>query len=104
MTSAGEAKPPALTEVEALRLVNDPTAGPEALAAAVAAFPELLPQAAAHHGASPDLLAWAQSLGRPEVDAALAARAAGAPMFAAAAPPRGRRARRRPRLKSRWTA
>lgn len=60
----------------ASRLVNSPQASAQELADICNAFPELRAAAALHPNAHPELLNWLARLGDPEVNSALAARAA----------------------------
>jgi hypothetical protein len=77
---------PAQGEFAAQQFLADPAADPADLAAIAGAFPALAPQVAAHPRLYPDLEAWLRQLGRPDVDAALGARARW-PQSAEAAPP-----------------
>ncbi|MDR2253542.1 MAG: PQQ-binding-like beta-propeller repeat protein [Bifidobacteriaceae bacterium] len=61
----------------AARALADPSLDPVALQQIAAAFPQLAPQVAAHPRLYPDLEQWLRSLGRPDVDQALAGRAYG---------------------------
>jgi hypothetical protein len=70
---------PAQGEAAARGLLENPATTPEDLAVIAGAFPALLPQVAAHPQLYPGLRDWLASLGRADVDAALAAGAAPAP-------------------------
>ncbi|MDR0593569.1 MAG: tetratricopeptide repeat protein [Bifidobacteriaceae bacterium] len=71
-------------EADAARRLADPALDAAELQAIAGAFPALLPQVAVHPQLYPELRAWLESLGRPDVNAAFAARAWQAPAGAAA--------------------
>ncbi|MDR1394326.1 MAG: PQQ-binding-like beta-propeller repeat protein [Bifidobacteriaceae bacterium] len=73
---------PSEGEAAALSRLSNIQADPPDLAVIALAFPRLTPYVAVHPALSDDLRDQLSQLGRPEVDAALRARAAGAPAFA----------------------
>jgi outer membrane protein assembly factor BamB len=74
--------PPTQGRDAAWRLVFDPALDPSDLARIAAAYPEFAAIVAAHPRLTPELASWLAHMGRPEVNAALAARGYGpvAPM------------------------